>query len=86
LGDKVCAAASLKAILPLWQQDQIVLVNQMLENVVTMIVSCNTMMENSIWENFDQRTSARITQGIDPCGENGEFHTLVLNCPLFSND
>jgi diphthamide synthase (EF-2-diphthine--ammonia ligase) len=21
---------------------------------------------------------------IDPCGENGEFHTLVLNCPLFS--
>jgi diphthamide synthase (EF-2-diphthine--ammonia ligase) len=36
-------------------------------------------------ENFDQRTSARITRkGIDPCGENGEFHTLVLNCPLFS--
>jgi diphthamide synthase (EF-2-diphthine--ammonia ligase) len=29
--DKVCAAASLKAILPLWQQDQF-LVNQMLEN------------------------------------------------------
>jgi diphthamide synthase (EF-2-diphthine--ammonia ligase) len=27
----------------------------------------------------------KITQkGIDPCGENGEFHTLVLNCPLFS--
>ena len=23
-------------------------------------------------------------KGIDPCGENGEFHTLVLNCPLFS--
>jgi diphthamide synthase (EF-2-diphthine--ammonia ligase) len=20
---------------------------------------------------------------VDPCGENGEFHTLVLNCPLF---
>ena len=23
-------------------------------------------------------------KGIDPCGENGEFHTLVINCPLFS--
>jgi diphthamide synthase (EF-2-diphthine--ammonia ligase) len=22
--------------------------------------------------------------GIDPCGEGGEFHTLVLNCPLFA--
>jgi diphthamide synthase (EF-2-diphthine--ammonia ligase) len=21
--------------------------------------------------------------GIDVCGENGEFHTLVLDCPLF---
>jgi diphthamide synthase (EF-2-diphthine--ammonia ligase) len=24
------------------------------------------------------------SMGIDPCGENGEFHTLVLDCPLFS--
>jgi diphthine-ammonia ligase len=22
--------------------------------------------------------------GADPCGENGEYHTLVLNCPLFA--
>jgi diphthine-ammonia ligase len=21
--------------------------------------------------------------GVDPCGENGEFHTLVTDCPLF---
>jgi diphthamide synthase (EF-2-diphthine--ammonia ligase) len=24
--------------------------------------------------------------GVDVCGENGEFHTLVLNCPLFSQE
>jgi diphthamide synthase (EF-2-diphthine--ammonia ligase) len=23
--------------------------------------------------------------GIDACGENGEYHTLVLDCPLFSS-
>lgn len=22
--------------------------------------------------------------GVDVCGENGEFHTLVVNCPLFN--
>ena len=22
--------------------------------------------------------------GIDACGENGEYHTLVLDCPLFA--
>jgi diphthamide synthase (EF-2-diphthine--ammonia ligase) len=35
----------IKAILPLWQQDQLFCSKQMLENgIVTMIVSCNTMM------------------------------------------
>ena len=85
--DKVCEAASLKAILPLWQQDRIVLVNQMLENgIVTMIVSCNTMMGESYLGQILTKELARELheKGIDPCGENGEFHTLVINCPLFS--
>jgi diphthamide synthase (EF-2-diphthine--ammonia ligase) len=24
-------------------------------------------------------------QGIDPCGENGEYHTLVVNGPIFKS-
>ncbi|MFV7235829.1 diphthine--ammonia ligase [Flavobacterium sp. ZB4R12] len=85
--DKVCEAASLKAILPLWQQDRIVLVNQMLESgIVTMIVSCNTTMGESYLGKILTKELARelLEKGIDPCGENGEFHTLVINCPLFS--
>ena len=85
--DKVCAAASLKAILPLWQQDRIALVNQMLENgIVTMIVSCNTIMgERYLGEILTKELAQELHEkGIDPCGENGEFHTLVINCPLFS--
>jgi hypothetical protein len=54
--------ASPKAILHFVATRPIVLVNQMLENgIVTMIVSCNTMMGEQFGENFDQRTSARIT-------------------------
>lgn len=85
--DKVCEAASLKSILPLWQQDRIVLVNQMIENdIVTMIVSCNTLMGESYLGRILTKELAQELheKGIDPCGENGEFHTLVLNCPLFS--
>lgn len=85
--DKVCTAASLKAILPLWQQDRIFLVNQMLENgIETMIVSCNTMMgEKYLGKILTKELAQELHEkGIDPCGENGEFHTLVLNCPLFS--
>jgi diphthine-ammonia ligase len=84
--DKVCESASLKAVLPLWQQDRIVLVNEMLENgIITMIVSCNPMMGESYLGKILTKELAQelLEQGIDPCGENGEFHTLVLNCPLF---
>jgi diphthine-ammonia ligase len=84
--DKVCQAASIKAVLPLWQQDRIVLVNEMLDNgIVTMIVSCNPMMgEEYLGKILTKELAQELAEkGIDPCGENGEFHTLVLNCPLF---
>lgn len=85
--DKVCDAAALKAILPLWQQDRIALVNQMIENgIETMIVSCNTQMGAEYLGKIMTKELALELQskGIDPCGENGEFHTMVINCPLFS--
>jgi diphthine-ammonia ligase len=85
--DKVCEAASLEAVLPLWQQNRMELVNRMLENeIVTMIVSCNTVMGEAYLGKILTKELAQELheKGIDPCGENGEFHTLVLNCPLFS--
>ena len=85
--DKVCEAASLQAILPLWQQDRITLVNEMIDNgIETMIVSCNTAMgEGYLGRILSKELAIELQEkGIDPCGENGEFHTLVLNCPLFS--
>jgi len=85
--EKVCAASGLEAVLPLWQQDRKELVLQMLSaGIETIIVSCNGIMG----ERFlgEQITPALVEEleslGIDACGENGEFHTLVLNCPLFS--
>ncbi len=86
--EMVCEKAGLTALLPLWQQDRRLLVNAMLDGgIETMIVSCNEKMG----ERFIGRTLTRdlVNEleelGIDPCGENGEFHTLVLNCPLFKN-
>ena len=86
--EKVCSHAGLQAILPLWQQNRKDLVIQMLNaGIETMIVSCNEVMG----ESFIGRTITLSlvdeleAMGVDACGENGEFHTLVLNCPLFSN-
>jgi diphthine-ammonia ligase len=85
--EKVCANAGLTAVLPLWQQERRILVNQMLEaDIETMIVSCNeTMGERFIGQVITPSLIDELeAMGIDACGENGEFHTLVLDCPLFS--
>jgi diphthine-ammonia ligase len=86
--EKVCAAAGLTAVLPLWQQDRKMLVHQMLDaGIETMIVSCNEVMGERFIGQFI--TPALVNEleamGIDACGENGEYHTLVIGCPLFSH-
>lgn len=86
--EKVCANSGLTAVLPLWKQNRKALVLMMLEaGIKAVIVSCNELMG----ERFIGRaiTPELVTEleimGIDPCGENGEYHTLVLDCPLFSS-
>ncbi len=86
--EKVCAAAGLETLLPLWQKNRKELVLQMLQSgIETMIVSCNEIMGERF---IGKQISASLIEelealGIDACGENGEFHTLVTNCPLFAN-
>lgn len=84
--EKVCASAGLRAYLPLWLGNRKRLVFEMLDaGIQTMIVSCNAVMGPSFLGKtitpplVDQLESL----GIDVCGENGEFHTLVYDCPLF---
>lgn len=85
--EKVCHEAGLKALLPLWQQNRKGLVMEMLsEGIETIIVSCNeTLGKQFIGRQITEEILTELeTLGVDPCGENGEYHTLVINCPLFS--
>lgn len=85
--EKVCSNAGLTAVLPLWQQNRRSLVMQMLEaGIETMIVSCNEKMgERFIGKIITPELVNELeSMDIDACGENGEFHTLVLDCPLFN--
>jgi uncharacterized protein (TIGR00290 family) len=84
--EKVCAAAGIQALLPLWQQSRRQLVEAMLESGIrTMIVSCNTHLgPDFLGRIMDAQLMADLeAKGVDVAGENGEFHTLVIDCPLF---
>jgi len=84
--EKVCAAVGIEAVLPLWQQSRPKLVMEMLQSgIKTMIVSCNTHLgPDFLGRILDEDLVKELeAKGVDVCGENGEFHTLVLDCPLF---
>ena len=86
--EKVSHAASIEAILPLWQGDRKALVLAMIKDgIEAMIVSCNqTLGPDFLGRTIDSKLLEELeTIGVDACGENGEYHTLVVNAPFFKN-
>ena len=86
--EKVCANAGLQAILPLWKKERRAMVDEMLiKGMETIIVSCNEVMGSDfIGKKLDTHLIDELEKmGVDACGENGEYHTLVLHCELFDS-
>jgi len=85
--ENVCKAATITCNLPLWQQNRRTLVTDMIAaGIVAMIVSCNDDLgKEFLGKIINEETIALLdAKGVDVCGENGEFHTVVLDCPLFN--
>ena len=75
-------------MLPLWQGDRKELVLAMIDNgIEAMIVSCNrTLGPDFLGRTIDTKLLEELEAiGVDACGENGEYHTLVVNAPFFKN-
>jgi uncharacterized protein (TIGR00290 family) len=84
---KVCDAVGMVAALPLWQGDRLALIREFVAaGFETRIVALRedalppellgSVLDLELAEEFERR-------GVDPCGENGEFHTVVTDGPCF---
>jgi diphthine-ammonia ligase len=86
---KVCANAGIKATLPLWQEDQQKLMEEFIGagfKSIIVAVRSDLLGEEALGRTIDHRFLAYISglnKGITPCGEAGEFHSLVIDGPLF---
>ncbi len=86
--EKVSKAADLEAVLPLWQGDRKQLVLDMIDaGIEAIIVSCNQELGADFLGRIIDAELVKTLENmeIDACGENGEFHTLVVNAPFFKN-
>lgn len=85
--EKVCAAARLNAWLPLWQRPRLELLDEMLKlGMKATIVSARADCIDLLGETIDTAVIRSLTErGADACGENGEYHTCIVDMPLFKH-
>lgn len=85
--ERVCNELGIRAVLPLWGEDTEGLVSEFLDSgFETMVVSGKTEFIDKQWlgKKLDRNFVDYLrSKGLDPCGEDGEFHTLVTGGPLF---
>lgn len=85
--ERVCGEVGVEALEPLWGRDTAELLTQFIELGFKSVIIC--AKAELIEDKWLGRTVDRdfmqylIDRGIDPCGENGEYHTLVVDGPLF---
>ncbi|MBE7640189.1 diphthine--ammonia ligase [Salegentibacter sp. BLCTC] len=76
----------LKAIFPLWQEDTTQLLKEFIDKGFKAIVVCvNTDKLNKSFcgRVLNESFLNDLPKDVDPCGENGEFHTFVFDGPIF---
>lgn len=86
--EKVCKVSEIKPLLPLWQGHRRELVLSMINTgIKAIIVSCNlTLGVAFLGREINESLLNELENlGVDCCGENGEYHTLVVDCSLFDN-
>lgn len=88
---KIADKLSLEIFNPLWQKNQIELLEDLIKNkfhVIITGVAAYPLGNEYIGRKIDKKFIVDIeklhkTYKINPAGEGGEFETFVLNCPLF---
>jgi uncharacterized protein (TIGR00290 family) len=80
------ASAGKSALFPLWGRDTAALARSFIEDGYEAYVVCvdTSMLDASFaGRKYDTSLLNDLPPGIDPCGENGEFHSFVYAGPCF---
>lgn len=79
-------AGGLTGVFPLWGRDTGELARRLLAlgfRAVLCCVDTRALTADFAGRLFDEALLADLPPGVDPCGENGEFHTFVFDGPGF---
>jgi diphthine-ammonia ligase len=89
--ERVCGEAGISAYQPLWGQSQAEILRDFVDSgfeAVVVAARADTLGQEWLGRKIDadfvkQMVEMSRAQAITPCGETGEYHTLVVDGPLF---
>lgn len=88
--ENVCQRLGLVSMAYLWNQDQSILLQQMIDsglNAILIKVAVIGLTKSHLGQTLSQMQPHLLAMkekyGINVCGEGGEFESLTLDCPLF---
>lgn len=82
------AKCGIAPVFPLWGLDTHLLAQEMLAGGLCAYLTCvdpKKLDASFAGRSFDKKLLADFPLGIDPCGENGEFHTFACAGPMFTS-
>jgi uncharacterized protein (TIGR00290 family) len=75
-------------IFPIWKRDSAELAKTFTEQGFEAVITCvdsHSLDGRFVGREFDRQFLAELPSTVDPCGENGEFHSFAHNGPIFRN-
>jgi len=77
----------MQALFPIWKRDTLELIREFHAAQFRSVVVCidSRVLDPSFaGRELDASFFDDLPPGVDPCGENGEFHTFAFDGPIFS--
>ncbi|HXJ17739.1 MAG TPA: ATP-binding protein [Candidatus Polarisedimenticolia bacterium] len=84
--EKQLARCGMTPVFPLWGRDTRQLAQEMVAGGLCAYLTCvdpRRLDPVFAGRRFDEKLLADLPRGVDPCGENGEFHTFASAGPMF---
>ena len=82
------ARLDMRALFPIWKRDTRELIREFHALGFRAIAACidpKVLSPSFAGRELDHSFFADLPPGVDPCGENGEFHTYVFDGPIFAH-
>lgn len=76
----------IQAEFPLWEENTKNLLEEFISlgfKAITVCVNAKLLDQSFVGRIIDKQFLEDLPSGVDPCGENGEFHTFVFDGPIF---